>query len=133
MLSRAKQTSVIAIAATGLLKSGAGKVRLLRPSEISVEWNPRSAQDASVWEALHRMVAALPKGNHAAGQILVDVTSKSDGIRQLAYRLYTLCERRGWASDARVYDDIVRAWTYIERKARIISEPEQQLDLKEGE
>ena len=76
------------------------------------------------------MIAGLGKGGDSgAERILVDVGTKADGIRQLAYRLYTLCERKGQASDARNYDDLVRAWSRIEGKARAISEPEQQLDL----
>ena len=37
--------------------------------------------------------------------------------RTLAYRLYTLCERKGWAEDARAYNELVTAWTSIEQAA----------------
>lgn len=38
-------------------------------------------------------------------------------IRALSYRLYTLCERKGWAEDARAYNELVTAWTGIEQAA----------------
>ena len=30
--------------------------------------------------------------------------------RDLAYRLYTLCERKGWAEEAGYYNSLVVAW-----------------------
>jgi putative DNA methylase len=42
---------------------------------------------------------------------------RAEPIRALAYRLYTLCERKGWAEDARVYNELIGAWTGIERAA----------------
>ena len=40
--------------------------------------------------------------------------NRSEGIRQLAYRLYTLCERKGWAEDARAYNELIAAWPTIQ-------------------
>jgi putative DNA methylase len=42
---------------------------------------------------------------------------RADPMRALAYRLYTLCERKGWAEDARAYNELVTAWTSIEQAA----------------
>ncbi len=38
-------------------------------------------------------------------------------MRQLAYRLYTLCERLGQAEDARAYNELITGWTGIESAA----------------
>ena len=38
-------------------------------------------------------------------------------MRQLAYRLYTLCERLGQAEDARAYNELITSWTGIETAA----------------
>ncbi len=40
------------------------------------------------------------------------VAVKAEAARQLAYRLYTLCERAGRAEDARAYNEVV---TWLER------------------
>jgi putative DNA methylase len=45
------------------------------------------------------------------------VKGKAEAARQLAYRLYTLCERQGWAEDARAYNELITSWTGIESAA----------------
>ena len=43
--------------------------------------------------------------------------ARAEPIRALAYRLYTLCERKGWAEEARAYNELVAAWSSIEQAA----------------
>ena len=39
---------------------------------------------------------------------------------------YTLCERQGWAEDARAYNELITSWTGIETAAgRMSTEPMQ--------
>ena len=45
------------------------------------------------------------------------VQGKAEAARQLAYRLYTLCERKNWADDARAYNEVVTSWSAIETAA----------------
>jgi putative DNA methylase len=44
-------------------------------------------------------------------------------VRQLAYRLYTLCERLGKAEDARAYNELITSWTGIESVAASTPKP----------
>ena len=44
-------------------------------------------------------------------------------MRQLAYRLYTLCERLGQAEDARAYNELITSWTGIETAAASAPKP----------
>ncbi|EEF26480.1 conserved hypothetical protein [Ricinus communis] len=53
-------------------------------------------------------------GETAAGEILARLPQMSEPIRSLAYRLYTLCERKGWAEEARGYNDLITSWLGIE-------------------
>ena len=118
VLARAKATSVSGLAESGVLKSGAGKVRLLRPDEYPTTWDASSDKRLSIWEALHQLVRIFRlRGETGAGQTLTTVRAKGEGVRQLAYRLYTLCERRGWAEDARAYNELITSWTGIESAA----------------
>ena len=41
----------------------------------------------------------------------------TEQMRPLVYRLYTLCERKSWAEDARAYNELVTAWGAIESEA----------------
>ena len=45
------------------------------------------------------------------------MADQAEPIRALAYRLYTLCERKGWAEDARAYNELITSWGGIEAAA----------------
>ena len=114
-LAQAKGTSVDGVRDAGVISSGAGKVRLLKWSEYPVDWNPDSDLRLPVWEALHHLIRALRTGGEtAAAVILGKLGPRIEAVRQLAYRLYTLCERKGWAEDARAYNELVATWQAIE-------------------
>ena len=55
--------------------------------------------------------------NPLPARLLAAVGGKAEAVRQLAYRLYTLCERQGWAEDARAYNELITCWTGIESAA----------------
>lgn len=118
ILSRAKGTSVDGIREAGVLESGGGSVRLYRWSEYTTDWNPANDSRLPVWEALHHMIRVLRhQGEGPAGKVLAAVRQHSDAIRQLTYRLYTLCERKGWAEDARAYNELITSWDNIDKAA----------------
>lgn len=120
-LSRAKGTSVDGVRDAGVVESGGGVVRLRKWSEYPKDWSPRNDVRLSIWEALHQFIRTLKnEGETAAGGLLAAVTGKSEATRQLAYRLHTLCERRGWAEDAHAYNEIITSWTGIEAAASAV-------------
>jgi len=130
VLARAKATSVGGLDQAGVLVSGGGKVRLRRPAEYPDDWDPRSDTRLPVWEALHQLIRVFKKdGESGAGTLLGAIKAKAEAITQLGYRLYTLCERRGWAEDARAYNDLVTSWTAVETVANAVPEPATQLGL----
>jgi putative DNA methylase len=114
-LSRAKGTSVDGLREAGVLEAGGGSVRLLRWSEYPAGWDPRQDARKPVWETLHHLIRALKHdGESGAGRLLGAVRAQAEAARQLAYRLYTLCERNGRAEDARAYNELITSWTAIE-------------------
>jgi len=117
-LSRSKGTSVDGMRDAGVLTSGGGRVRLLRSSEYPADWDPRSDTRIPVWEALHHLVRALRHGGESlSGSLLAALGGEAEAVRQLAYRLFTLCERLGHTDDARAYNEIITSWTGIESAA----------------
>jgi putative DNA methylase len=111
VLAQGKGTTVDGVAKAGVVQSGGGKVRLLRWADYPTEWDPRSDSRAPVWEATHQLIRALnTQGESAAGELLAAMPDKAEPIRQLAYHLYTLCERKKWAEDARAYNELITAW-----------------------
>jgi putative DNA methylase len=117
-LSRGKGTSVDGMREAGVLQSGGGKVRLLKWSEYPTDWDPRTDKRTPIWEALHQLIRAFRQGgDSASGALLAALGGKAEAVRQLAYRLYTLCERLGQAEDARAYNELITSWTGIESAA----------------
>lgn len=115
VLTRAKGTSVDHVKNAGVVEASGGKVRLLKPAEYPSDWNPENDNSTPVWEALHQMIRELRSaGETASGVLLAGMPQRAEPIRNLAYRLYTLCERKGWAEDARAYNELITSWTAIE-------------------
>jgi len=133
VLARAKATSVGGLVEAGVLHSASGKVKLLRTRDYPDSWDPSRDNRIPVWEALHHLIRAFRNdGESAAGTLLAMLKSKSEAIRQLSYRLYTLSERKGESEEARGYNDIVQAWNAIDTVAQEAPTPKQQLDLFGG-
>jgi putative DNA methylase len=118
ILSKAKNTSVAGMERTGILESKGGKVRLLKPEELDVDWEPETDTRKPVWEALHHLVRALNQGGEtAAATLAARLGSRADAARELAYRLYILCERKKRAQEALAYNALVQSWPEILRLA----------------
>ena len=117
-LSKAKNTSVAGMVEAGILASHRGKVRLLRPDELPAAWDPTTDPRANVWEMVHHLVRALEQGETVAAELVGKLGSKAETARELAYRLYTVCERKKRAAEALSYNGLVQSWPEITRLAR---------------
>ena len=128
VLARAKATSVSGLAEAGVVDSGGGKVRLVKWADYPPDWDPRmKIVRMPIWEALHQLIRALKQGGESAsGALLAALGGKAEAVRQLAYRLYTLCERLGQAEDARAYNELITSWTGIESAAATARKPADQ-------
>lgn len=110
-LSKAKNTGIDGLVRAGILTSRGGHVHLLRRDELPEEWDPRTDERLTAWESVQYLVRALDQGGEQiAAQLLRTLGSNADAARDLAYRLYALCERKGWAQDALGYNMVVVAW-----------------------
>jgi putative DNA methylase len=118
-LSKAKNMTVQGLVDAGFLEAKGGKVRLLKREELSGEWKPKDNARLTVWEVMQRMIHALLSGNGeiGAGDILRRASTQGEVARDLAYRLYTVCERKGWAQEALAYNSLVTSWLEISRLA----------------
>ena len=118
-LSKAKNTAVGGLAEAGILFSGKGKVRLLKPAELPADWDPTTDNRLTVWEMVHHLVRVLEAGGESAAAALVaKLGSQAEIARELCYRLYTLCERKKRANEAMAYNGLVQSWPEIVRLAR---------------
>lgn len=130
-LARAKGTSVDGVHSAGVIESGSGKVRLLKWSEYPGDWDPRNDTRTPVWEACHQMIRALnQQGEAAAGALLARMPEQGEPIRQLAYHLYTLCERKKWAEEARAYNELIGSWHAIVAASHDTGHRDEQIGLE---
>ncbi len=117
-LSKAKNTSVDGLVAAGILQAGAGKARLLRPLELPDDWEPQTDTRLTVWEVVHHLVRVhYQQGEEAAGVLLARLRGNTRDARELAYRLYHICERKNRAQEAFDYNALVLSWPEIARLA----------------
>ncbi len=117
-LARAKNTSVAGLVEAGVLRSARGKVRLLKRDELDPAWDPATDARRTVWEVAQHLIRVLgAKGEVAAAGLLARVGAQGDAARELAYRLYSLCERKKWAAEALAYNGLVTAWPELTRLA----------------
>jgi len=119
VLARAKNTSVDGLREAGILESKRGKVRLLKPSELPEDWDPAADARLTHWETVHHLIRVIEGGGESAAAALVaKLGSKAETARELAYRLYTICERKKRAAEALSYNALVQSWPEIIRLAK---------------
>ena len=118
-LSKAKNTSVAGLVEAGILVSGGGWVRLLRPEELPADWDPWKDRRLTVWEIVHHLIRALDaEGEMGAARLLRKVRAKGEVARMLAHRLYAVCDRQQRAAEAHAYNTLVGSWSEIAFLAR---------------
>jgi len=126
-LSKAKNASLTTLVEGGVIEARQGKVRLLRPSDLSSDWDPVRDTHMSSWEVLHQLIRTLEAdGETASAAVVAKVPSRYlEPARELAYRLYVLAERKGWTAEALSYNSLIQSWPEISRLSRDIADQGQ--------
>ena len=120
VLARAKNTSVEGIVQAGVAEAGRGRVRLRRWQEYDPgAWDPQMDRRPTIWEAVHHLIERLKAhGEEGAALLLTRMPhDMAAAARELAYRLYNICERRGWAEHAYDYNSLVVLWPAVQEEA----------------
>ena len=133
-LSTAKNTSVAGMAEAGILTSGAGKVRLLVPAELPQDWNPKADSRRTVWETTHHLVRVHEQGGDtAAADIMAHMGADAETARDLAYRLFRICDLRNRPQEALGYNALVRSWGEISGLAAQARQAPTEPNMFDGE
>jgi putative DNA methylase len=118
VLATAKALSIQHLAEAGLLRSRAGRVRLLRRSELPADWSPSAVERLTVWAVTQHLIRCLDQsGEKETANLKAKIGGMAEIARDLAYRLYTLCDRKGWAEEAGYYNSLVVAWPSMASEA----------------
>lgn len=118
VLAKAKGTTVNYVVNSGVAESSGGKFRILHWEEYEqgADYDPSRDDNLPLWEAMHRVIRELLQtSTRKAAKLLHRMEGRvsADDIRQLAYYLYTFCERKGDATNARAYNSLVTSWSDI--------------------
>lgn len=129
ILATAKSTSIPMMAAHGVLYAKAGIVHLIDRTELTEKVD---SSEQCIWMLTQQLTQAMAKGGtEACAKILADIFgSNGERAKDLAYRLYTIAERKNWANEAYAYNALAVAWPDIQARAAALKEmTPEQLDL----
>jgi putative DNA methylase len=117
-LSKAKDSAVNRLVEAGIVQARGGKVRLVPRKDRPDGWAPAAGQRMAVWEVTQQLIRAHgEQGEEAAAGLLRRLGGLAEMARDLAYRLYTICERKKWAEEALAYNSLVIAWPELAKLA----------------
>lgn len=129
ILATAKSTSIPMMASHGILYAKAGIVHLVDRAELPERVD---TGESCVWMLTQQLTQAMAKGGvEACAKIVANMFgSNCERAKDLAYRLYTIAERKNWANEAYSYNALVVSWPDIQARAAVLKESQpEQLDL----
>lgn len=124
LLANAQATALNGLVAAGIVEVKGDQVRLFRPEELPPDWDPATDKRLTVWEMTHhllRLYVHEKKGDAATAEMLKKLGSKADVARDLAYKLFTVCENKKWSKEAQAYNALVMGWPELTRLARQVA------------
>lgn len=118
VLATATVTSLPGLEQAGIAIARAGRVRLIDYEELPHDWDPAQEDRVPIWQvALHLVQRLQEHGEASAADLLRTVGGMGEAARDLAYRLYLVCERRSWSRSGLAFNALVAAWPEISRLA----------------
>jgi putative DNA methylase len=125
-LSKGIDTSIDGLERGGVLVSRAGKVKLQSVRDIPGVYDPRKDERTSEWEiCLHLAKQLADNGADGAAELMAACREVPgidlDDVRELAYLLYSIAEKKGWAETALVFNNLGTSWTDIEDGSRRVT------------
>jgi putative DNA methylase len=120
-LSRAKDTALTALERGGIFRARAGRARLLPIDDLSATYEPTQDERTSVWEVALRLAKALNEsGTAEAARLMASTAARVDmnAVKELAYLLYSICERKKWQHTALLFNGLGTSWNDLEAAAR---------------
>lgn len=124
-MARARNTSVASMERAGILTGRAGRVTLLAPAGLPIDYDPISDVDISAWEVLHHLIRLLDSdGVAVAGQFLALVRDRGDGgidpelVKELAFLMFSIADSNKWTKDAIAFNNIVTSWADVVAASR---------------
>lgn len=125
VLARAKNISVGGLEDSGAVISARGRVRLRDRDEIPVldenrqldkDWLKTLVESNCAWlwvQSLVKVFNSGKSGYEGCGELLAHFDGDTESLKNLAYRLYNICEKKNWAKEGTSYNELVVEWQDI--------------------
>ncbi len=130
-LATAKGTAVAILASHGTVHAQKGVVHLTERPELPETIRENSS---SLWLLCQQLTYLMEKaGVEGCARAVAEMFgSAPERAKDLAYRLYTIAERKKWAKEAYAYNALVVSWPEIRsRAAQIKAETPEQMTMYE--
>jgi adenine-specific DNA methylase len=105
----------------GVFFAKGGIAKLVKRSDLPVDWHPSTDKHLTHWECaqhLIRILEAKDGGEASAARLIAAMNPEdAEAARTLAYRLYDICEKKGWAQEAQVYNLLAEEFPHLEEAA----------------
>ncbi len=128
-IARARNASVDHLDRAEILTSRAGKVTLIAPEKLDVDYDPAMDPSISTWEVVMHLTRVLTSGGIPAASALlaeVPVSIERDLCKELAFLLFSIAEGRKETKLAVDFNALGTAWNEIASGAsKISSQPVQ--------
>jgi putative DNA methylase len=137
LLANAQATAVNGLVAAGILEVEGSNVRLISPERLPADWDPETDRRLTVWEMTHHLLRIYyyeKQGDAATAALLRQLGTKADVARDLAYKLFTVCEKNKWSAEAQGYNALVLGWPDLVKltQQRPAARRPEQPDLPEN-
>lgn len=110
VLARAKNVAMNRLQDMGIVNAAKGKVRLTKRDELT----EKLPTTECTWNWVQILVRELGKnGIEGCAKILTSYIGEGDGIKNLAYRLYQIADKKGWSQEGTGYNNLVISWQDI--------------------
>lgn len=110
VLARARNVAMNRLQDMGIVHAAKGKVRLKDRDELP----SKLSTGGSTWLWVQILVRELGgSGIESCAKRLSEVISNGEGIKHLAYRLYQIADKKGWAQEGTGYNNLVISWPDI--------------------
>lgn len=121
LLATAQATAVNGLVAAGILEVEGNRVRLIPTEKLPADWKPEEDRRLTVWEMTHHLIRIYyheKKGDAVTADLLRRLGNKADVARDLAYKLFTVCEKNKWSAEAQAYNALVLGWPDLVKLAQ---------------
>lgn len=120
-MANAYNLGLVDLERAGVFSAKSNIARLIGRSEMPDDWRPSTDRILTHWECtqhLIRILEAKDGGTSVAARLVAEMSPEdAEAARALAYRLYDICEKKGWAQEAQVYNLLAEEFPHLEQAA----------------